>query len=147
MSELLSVFGVNWKLLLAQGINFALLLVVLTYFLYKPVLKMIDERREKIAEGVRTAEKAKEKLANAAKESESIIGEASRNAESLVLQARSNAGVKASEIVKEAEIRAQAVIADAEARADEEKRLALLESEKGIARAAMLAAEKILKRG
>jgi len=57
MSELFSAFGVNWKLLLIQAVNFGLLLAALTYFLYKPILKIIDERREKVAEGVRTAER------------------------------------------------------------------------------------------
>ena len=88
MEQLLTVFGVNWKLLLAQGFNFALLLIVLTYFLYKPVLKIIDERREKIAQGVKTAEAAARKLEEAKKESDSIIGSASREAEGLVAVAR-----------------------------------------------------------
>jgi len=58
MSDLFAAFGVNWKLLLVQAVNFGLLLSALTYFLYKPVLRMIDERREKVAEGVRTTQAA-----------------------------------------------------------------------------------------
>ncbi len=145
MNELLTVFGVNWKLLLAQGVNFALLLAVLTYFLYKPVLHMIDERRKKIAEGVRTAEEAESHLTNARAKSEKIVGYASREAESLVKTACARAEEKGAEIVKSAEARAQGVLADAAARAEEAKRQAIKESEKEITRAAMLAAEKILK--
>lgn len=145
MSELLAVFGVNWKLLLAQGINFALLLATLTYFLYKPILKIIDERREKIAESVKTAEDAKGQLALAKTESDKIVGDASKEAENLSKAARVRAEEKGAEIVKSAEAQALGVLSDATQRAEEAKRQAIKESEREIARAAMLAAEKILK--
>ncbi|HEY4500983.1 MAG TPA: F0F1 ATP synthase subunit B [Candidatus Paceibacterota bacterium] len=145
MEQLLTVFGINWKLLLAQGFNFALLLVLLTYFLYKPVLKIIDERREKIAEGVKTAEAAARKLEEAKQKSDTIVGAASREAEELVTSARVRANEQGVEIIRSAENRADSILDDAKARAQEEKHQALLESEKEITRAALLAAEKILK--
>lgn len=145
MSELFAAFGINWKLLLVQAFNFGLLLAVLWYFLYEPVLKMIDDRRKKIAEGVRNAEAAARRLAEAKSEGEGIIGEASREAEGIVAVARSRAEEKAGEIVKAAESRASSTLKDAMLRAEEVKRQALKESEREIARAAMLAAEKILR--
>ena len=45
--ELFGKLGIEWKLLLAQGLNFILLLIILRKFLYKPILKMLDERRAK----------------------------------------------------------------------------------------------------
>ncbi|MCR4281358.1 MAG: F0F1 ATP synthase subunit B [Candidatus Kaiserbacteria bacterium] len=146
MNDLLTVFGVNWKLLLAQGINFALLLAILSYFLYKPILRIIDERREKVAQGVRTAEEAGLRLKDAQTKSENIVGNASREAESLVKTARTRADERGAEILKTAEMRAQGILADASARAEEDKRRALKESEKEITRAAMIAAEKILRK-
>ncbi len=145
MSELFAAFGVNWKLLLTQGINFAVLLTALWYFLYRPVLKLIDDRREKIAEGVRTAEAAQKRLEEAKTEGDSLIGAASREAEGLVASARTRADERASEIVRTAESQAAGVLKDAAARAEESKRQAMSESQKEIARAAMLAAEKILR--
>jgi len=145
MSELFAAFGINWKLLIVQAINFGILLGVLWYFLYTPVLKMIDERRRKIAEGVQTAEAAERKLAEAKTEGDKLVGSAAREAEGLVAAARGRADEKASEIVRSAEAQASAVLKDAQAKADEAKRLALSESQKEIARAAMLAAEKILR--
>lgn len=145
MSELLSTFGIDWKLLLIQGINFGLLLSALTYFLYKPVLNIIDERREKIADGVRTAQAAAQRLAEAKEESEEIVGNAAREAEGLVAAARTRADERAGEIVKAAEARAVQALKEAEVRGEEAKRQALAESERGIARAAVLAAEKILR--
>jgi F-type H+-transporting ATPase subunit b len=145
MEQLAVVFGVNWKLLLVQAINFGLLLTALTYFLYKPVLGIIDERQKKVAEGVRTAELAAKKLEDAKSEGEQIVGGAAREAEGLVAGARTRAEERGSEIVKAAEARAQATLKDATERAEESKRAALKESEREIARAAMLAAEKILR--
>ena len=45
MQQLFAAFGINWKLLLIQGINFSVLLAILSYFLYRPLMKVIDERR------------------------------------------------------------------------------------------------------
>jgi F-type H+-transporting ATPase subunit b len=145
MGELFAAFGVNWKLLLIQAVNFGILLSALTYFLYKPLLSIIDKRRETVAEGVRKAEEASRMLADAQTEGEGIVGSAAREAEGLVANARARAEEKGGEILKSAEARAEALLKDAEARAEEAKRQALSESQKEIARAAMLAAEKILR--
>ncbi|QQG37547.1 MAG: F0F1 ATP synthase subunit B [Candidatus Kaiserbacteria bacterium] len=145
MSELFAAFGINWKLLLTQALNFGVLLAALWYFLYRPVLKMIDDRRAKIAEGVQKAEAAERQLADAKAEGDSLIGSASREAEGLVAAARTRAEGRADEIVKGAEGQAASILKDAAARAEEAKRAALQESQKEIARAAMLAAEKILR--
>src|SRR3989338_4175917 len=145
MQELFATFGVNWKLLLIQALNFGALLAILTYFLYKPILRIIDERREKIAEGVRTAEAASRRLEEAKTEGEQLVGGAAREAERIIATARTRADERASEIVKGAETRAASTLSDAAERAEEAKRQALKESEREIARAAMLAAEKILR--
>jgi len=145
MEGLITAFGLDWRLLIIQGVNFAVLLAALTYFLYTPVTKMIDERREKIAEGVRKALAADEALAAAKSQGENMIGTAAREAEGLVATARLSADDKAQTIVRTAESRANALLKDAQARAEEAKRLALQESSKEIARAAMLAAEKLLR--
>ena len=128
-----------------QGINFGLLLYVLTRFLFKPLMKTLDERREKIAEGVRAAEAAAQRLADAKNEGEEIVGRGAREAEGLVAAARTRADEKGGEIVKSAEARANSIMKDAAAKAEESKRQALHETSKEITRAAMLAAEKILK--
>lgn len=144
MGELFSTFGIDWKLLAAQSVNFGLLLLILWYFLYRPVIAMIDERRKRIAEGVEKAAAADKRLEDAASESAEIIGRASREGESLVASARARAEEKGSEMVAEANRKADALLKDAAARAQEAERQALRASERNIAKAAMLAAEKIL---
>ena len=145
MDQLFAAFGVNWKLLLIQAVNFGVLLSLLTYFLYKPILRIIDERRRAIAEGVAKAEAADKSLADAKKEGETMVGDAARQAEALMATARSRAEEKGSELVKAAEARAAATMKDATERAEEAKRQVLKESKREIARVAVLAAEKIMR--
>lgn len=145
MNELFAAFGLNWKLLLIQALNFGILLYLLWRFLYDPILKMIDERRTKIAEGVQKAEAADRRLAEADAKGKGIVASASKEAESVVASARSRADEQSSDILKRSQERANQILTDAQARAEEVRRQALAAGEKEIARAAMLAAEKILK--
>src|SRR5665213_3861527 len=62
MSELISQLGIDWRLLLSQAVNFFLVLIVLRKFVYKPLLQMLRERRDRIQEGVTKAEEADRRL-------------------------------------------------------------------------------------
>ncbi|MBI5456651.1 F0F1 ATP synthase subunit B [Candidatus Kaiserbacteria bacterium] len=145
MTELFAAFGINWKLLLIQALNFGILLVILWKYLYTPVLKIIEDRKKKIEEGVQNADEAARKLAASDGEGKEIVLQAARKAEELVAEARTRADEKRQQMIVAAEERAEAILADASARAEEAKRQALLSSEREIARTAMLAAEKILR--
>lgn len=145
MDQLIATFGIDWRLLLVQSVNFGLLLLVLWKFVYRPVLAMIDTRRELVADGVRKAEAADRRLAEAETEGKQLVGDAAREGEAIVAASRARAEEKASELLKDAQDKAAATAAEAAARAEEAKRRALAESEQEIARAAVLAAEKILR--
>ena len=62
MQQLLDQLGINWSLLLSQAVNFALLLIVLRVFAYRPLLKLLHDRREKIEGGLVKAEEAERRL-------------------------------------------------------------------------------------
>lgn len=53
--ELITTLGINWQMLVAQLINFVLLIVLLSYFVYKPILRLIDDRRERIRKSMEDA--------------------------------------------------------------------------------------------
>jgi len=65
MQQLLSQLGIDWHLLISQAVNFFLLLVVLRFFVYKPVLKLMNDRRIRIEEGVTKAAEADRRLLEA----------------------------------------------------------------------------------
>lgn len=60
--ELVEQLGLDWRLLLSQAVNFLILLVLLRQFAYKPLLKVLKERRAKIEGGLEKAEEAEKRL-------------------------------------------------------------------------------------
>lgn len=145
MEQLFEAFGIDGKLLLAQLINFGVLFVALTWLLYKPVMKTLDERAAKIRQGVEDADRAAEAAANADEEAQKVVKGAEQEAEGIVATAREHASGEKTRLLKEAEARAAQVAADADARARETQERALRESEKEVARLAVLAAEKVIR--
>jgi len=61
-NELLFQLGINWKLFVSQLFNFFILLIVLTVFVYKPLIKIIKERSAKIKDGLEKANEADTRL-------------------------------------------------------------------------------------
>lgn len=145
MDALFGAFGLDGKLLLVQVVNFGILIVALYFFLYKPVLKMLEDRRQLVAKGVEDAQRAQEKLVGADTEAASIVTNADTEAAKLLALARDAGNNERVRLVKEAEARAAAIASDADARAKEASAKMLRESEKEIARLAVLAAEKIMQ--
>ena len=62
MSQLISQLGIDWRMLLSQAVNFFLLLIVLRIFVYKPLLQLLRDRRDRIQEGITKAEEADRRL-------------------------------------------------------------------------------------
>ncbi len=91
--EILNEFGVEWKLLLAQIVNFLLLLFILKKILYKPVLNMLEERKSKIAESIKNAETIEKKLEKIEKDREQTIQKASSEAMALLEDATKTSGL------------------------------------------------------
>lgn len=146
MGELFAAFGIEWQLLLAQAVNFGIVLLALTYFLYKPVLKILKEREEKIAKGVDDARAVAEVRATTEAEKSGIIAAAEKDAEAIVERGAEEGKKERAAIVKAAQSRAETTLRDAELQAIEARQRAIKESEKEIARTAILAAEKILQK-
>ncbi len=145
MEEIASVFGLNWKLLIIQAVNFGVLLLVLRYFLYKPVLKMLDERREKVEKGVKDAEAAGVRIQEIEGERDGVLTDASNKAGEILETSKTRAQEQASQIATDANARAETILESANLRSEELKEQALRESKAEIGKAAILAAEVILR--
>lgn len=145
MDQIISAFGIDGKLIIIQLINFGILMVALGYFLYKPMLRILDERAEKIAQGLKDAEAAAAAKAEATTEKQTILTSAHQEAGEVAKRAKAAADATAAEIVSGAQDKAAAVLSDAEAKREQIKAAALKESEKEIASLAVLAAEKVLR--
>jgi F-type H+-transporting ATPase subunit b len=146
MEEITHAFGIDWRLIVIQMFNFALLMGALWYFLYTPVLKLLSDREAKLKQGVLDAEKAAEARKEADSEKGVILKEARVEAEGIVVSAKIHAEEKGGTIVRDAEAKATRMLEDARARALHEQAQARKASEAEIAQAAVLAAEAILKK-
>lgn len=145
MESILHTFGIDWRLLLVNALNFGLLLAALSYFLYKPILKMLEERRAHIAAGVAASNEAKERLAKVEETRQETLQAAAREADELLSAARLAGSAREAELAAAGERRATAALAEAELRAKELKERALQESKEEVAKLIVLGIEKAAK--
>lgn len=89
--ELLNEFGFDWKLFVAQIINFLIIAYLFKKFLYKPILSTLKKREETIDKGLKDAEKAGKALEKAELEKDAILEVASKEAERILEEARASA--------------------------------------------------------
>lgn len=145
MTEIFSVFGVDWQMILVQVFNFGLLLGILWYFLYTPVLNLLSERQEKIEKGVKDAEAAARERALAGEEKQTIVGKAVSEAGEIVDSAKKKAEEERSRIVSEGKSQSDAILKEAEIRAEEERKGALKSAEGEVAKMIVLGVERVLR--
>ena len=146
MEQIITVFGVNWKLFLIQAVNFGLLLAILYRFLYRPVLAMIDTRREKVENAIRKAEQMERDFGEAEMAKAKLLHDATRKGDELIDAAKKHAEAEEHTIMKEAHRKAVHLINEAERRAERERQDMIDATEREVARSAVLAAEKILRK-
>lgn len=96
--EIFSQFGVKPILLAAQVVNFFILLFILKKFLYKPILKVLEERKKRIEDSLKNAEEIEKRLAQTQQESEKIIAQTLKEAQKILDQTN----IEAAEILKKA---------------------------------------------
>src|SRR5262245_29042550 len=84
-------FGLDLPHFIAQCISFLIVAAVLYKFAYKPVLKVLEERRNRIAEGLASAEKMKQELANAQAKAQEILTQAGAQGAKMIEEARAAA--------------------------------------------------------
>jgi F-type H+-transporting ATPase subunit b len=68
VGDLFTELGINTGVLITQVVTFIILLVVLRFVAYKPLMRMLDERSQKVKESMEQAEAVKEQSANAEEE-------------------------------------------------------------------------------
>ncbi len=124
---LFEALGINLKILLAQLVNFSVLVFVLWRFAYKPVMKVLKDRREKIIQGVKSAEASEEKLAQAKTKEKEIITEAKKEALKIVEESKKRGEEKYEEIVNKSKEDIGQIINQEKDKIRQEKEEVLLE--------------------
>jgi F-type H+-transporting ATPase subunit b len=140
----LEALGINLGYLFVQILNFAILFVVLRAWVYKPIVGLLEKRRESIAKGLEDARVAAEARANAEKEAEDILAKAQQEAAGRVREAGESAEESVRLIKAEAENDAAEIRQGATLEAEQARDQALGELRGQVAVLAIAAAQKLI---
>ncbi len=140
MSEL----GFNIPLLVAQVINFFIVLVVLRLFLYRPVLNMLDRRAQRVREGLEAADQSKLRADQAEQEVAQQLEEARRQGQALIAQAQEAASRMQEEARGQARRDGEVLLERARNEIQLERDQAIAELRREFAEITVSAAEKVI---
>ncbi|MEX1019385.1 MAG: F0F1 ATP synthase subunit B [Litorilinea sp.] len=142
----MDALGISPTLLISQIVNFFILLVILRLVLYKPVLNMLDQRKERIAQSMKDAERVAAAAQEAEAEKSRIMDEARREAQEVRAQSTRDAERIAQDIRSRAEAEATEIRMKAQEEAEKQAEALLANANKDIADLAILATEQLLGR-
>lgn len=135
---------IHFDQILFQIINFSVVVGALTYLLYKPVLKILEERAEKIAEAQKQAEQMLKETAEVEEMKKSAKKEAQKEAAAIVDEARAQAQKQKSEIMAQAKKDALVEIEKMKADWHSQQEAQLKSMQKDFADAVVAVSEKVL---
>lgn len=142
---MLGDLGISWPYLAAFTINFFLLFGLLTYVLYKPITKILDERAARIKESLEKAEQIKQESLRAEESIRAQIEAGRKEGQTLIAQAAQTAERIKEEAKAEARKEAEALIAKAQAQIESDREESLNKLRREFADLAVLAAEKVIR--
>ncbi|MDR0728099.1 MAG: F0F1 ATP synthase subunit B, partial [Puniceicoccales bacterium] len=138
-------FGIRWDLLLLQSVNFVAMAIALYAFAFRPIMRVMDARREKIAEGLARTEAAAGKLREAERMSQQMIRNAEGKAQQIMAESRRQAQNYASEQQKLAQTRAEGLLQEARTVIAQERERVLAEIRRGMGAMVADLAEQVLE--
>jgi F-type H+-transporting ATPase subunit b len=144
MEELIKTFHIDIKLIIAQAVNFGIVLLVLWKFAYKPILKTLNDRSSKIEKGIKDAENSGVKLAEMEKKEKEVLLEAREEAQKIIQQSEKTALRNAKDLEIAAKVQSEKALEDAKKQIEQEKNKAVKEAKSEIAQLVMSATEKII---
>lgn len=144
--ELISKLGIDAKLLIAQIINFIILLVILGKFVYRPVLEKLEQRRDMIAKSAHDAKKSEELLKDIEQTRLDMIQQTKKTTLEMLEVAAKSAEATKNSIVESARLEAQQIHEQSRVQLAREKEKMLKEASDELGRLVVLATEKIIER-
>ena len=136
--------GINLGFLLFQIFNFLILMILLYAFAYKPIVRMLENRKQKIAQGMEDARIAAEARANAEKDAAKIVADAQAKAGQVVREATERAELAAKDVRAAAEAEVVKARESALAEAEGERNRMLGDLRGQVAALSIAAAQKLV---
>jgi len=144
MDELVKTFHIEFNFLLAQLINFTIVLLVLYKFAYKPILKVLNERTDKIARGLKDSEKATQKLEAISEKVKNILKKAKIEAQKIIDQGEETIKKNQELTLRQTKEQTQKMFQETEKRIEEEKKKIIIEAKKEVADLVIMVTQKIV---
>jgi len=144
MESLISTFHLDAGLFIAQLVNFALVFSVLYFLVFKPLIKVMGERTDKIDKSLKEADEIEKRLADTAKEKEEILAAAKQQADEMLVQADKQAENRRQELVAKAKEEIGQVINAEKEKLEREKAITLKEMKQEIAGLVIMTVERVL---
>jgi F-type H+-transporting ATPase subunit b len=134
IAQVARTFGVDWPHLAAQIVSFGIVCVVLYGFAYKPILRMLEARRQQIATGLAHAEEIRNRLAQIEGERQHVLMKAAVEGRQLIEDARTAAARVQAEETRKATAAAEQILARAREAAARNRARMLAELKREIGR-------------
>ena len=144
MESIINAFHIDWKIIVAQVINFGIVFLVLYFYAIKPLSKIMKERGEKIEKGVNDAKTNVEILNKTKIEYEEVVNNARKEADKIFQEGKKEAQAKKTLMLDEAKQEVALIIENGKKTLEIEKVKMVEEAKKEIVGLALKATEKIL---
>lgn len=139
-------FGLSPGLFFGQVLNFLAVAALLYFFAFKPVLKTVGERQQKIEDGLRFSDEMKQKLADAEKSHEETLRKASIEAQEILKEAKTQANQLIEKKTEEARTKAEDIIRRGEESLEADRKKMLEDVHGEVSRLVVETTRKVLDR-
>jgi F-type H+-transporting ATPase subunit b len=142
----IDALGFNLPALIAQLINFTLLLIIFRLLLYRPLLNILDQRKQRIEEGLQASDEAKRRLAETESDVRNEMDRARQEGQALITQAQQAANRLREDETQRARAEAEQLIERARGEIALERDAAIADLRREFAGLAVTAAERVIKK-
>lgn len=143
--EIIAKLGIDWRLFVAQIVNFAILLLVLRRFVYRPMLAFLEERAERIDKGLKDADAAQKKLSEMEQREREVLDRAKKDAQEIIAKSESSSKQQYEKVLAEAKADAARLMEQAEAKMETQKAKLFSEAKAELAELVIATTEKVLQ--
>lgn len=143
--QLLESFSIDWQLILAQAVSFLILLIVLKKFVYKPLIDMVNKRRDMIENSLLQKKEIEEQMEDLRKYHEEQIKKTQVQAQEIIARAEANAEKERLAQIEKTEAEINVLFAQAKKDIESQKEEMIKGAEVHMAEILIPAIEKILE--
>ena len=144
MESIISTFHIDWKIIVAQAINFSVVFIVFYIYALKPLSKLMDERADKIAKGVEDAKANEALLKDTSLKYKEVLNNARNEASKIFAENKKEVEQKKALMLEDAKNQVTSMIESGKKALENEKVKMVGEARKEIVSLTMVATEKLI---